>query len=102
LAFEAHKRPSDYIDAVRENGAGWISETRLTNEQAADEMLLMGLRIEEGVDLAAVENLRGRPLNAEALAWLQEQGLVALDDGRLRLTASGRLLANRIVAELVS
>lgn len=102
IALEAQRRPADYIDAVRENGIGWITEATLTNEQAADEMLLMGLRISEGVELARVERLRGRPLNADALRWLIEHGLVTREDGRVRLTQRGRLLSNRIVAELAS
>jgi putative oxygen-independent coproporphyrinogen III oxidase len=102
IALEAQRRPADYIDAVRENGVGWIEEARLTAEETADEMLLMGLRIAEGVDLARVESARGKPLNAQALAWLVEQGLVTQEGGRLRLTRSGRVLSNRIVAELVS
>jgi putative oxygen-independent coproporphyrinogen III oxidase len=102
IALEAQRRPADYIDAVRESGVGWITEARLTGEETADEMLLMGLRIEEGVELARVERARGKPLNAQALAWLVEQGLVVQDNGRLRLTRSGRVLSNRIVAELVS
>jgi oxygen-independent coproporphyrinogen-3 oxidase len=102
LALEAQRRPADYIDAVRENGIGWIGETRLTDEQTADEMLLMGLRIAEGVDLARIERLRGQPLNADALAWLTAQGLAERDNGCVRLTRSGRLLANKIVAELVA
>jgi oxygen-independent coproporphyrinogen-3 oxidase len=102
IALEAQCRPRDYVDAVRENGVGWINETRLTREEASDEMLLMGLRIVEGVDLARVETMRGRPLNRDAIAWLEAQGLVGLADGRVRLTPRGRLLSNRIVAELVS
>jgi oxygen-independent coproporphyrinogen-3 oxidase len=102
IATEAQLRPADYIDAVKERGFGWITEARLTPEESADEVLLMGLRVEEGVELARVEALRGAPLNAQALAWLIEQGLVAQDNGRIRLTRSGRLLSNRIVAELAS
>ncbi len=102
IALEAQRWPSDYIDAVRETGVGWISEGRLTPEEAADEVLLMGLRIEDGVDLQRVETLRGAPLNAQALQWLTERGLVAQENGRIRLTRSGRLLSNKIVAELVS
>lgn len=102
IATEAQQRSSDYIDAVREHGVGWITEGALSPEQAADEMLLMGLRIDEGVDLARVEALRGRPIAADALAWLVEQGLVAHASGRVRLTPQGRLLADRVSAELAA
>ncbi|MEQ1817912.1 MAG: radical SAM family heme chaperone HemW [Terricaulis sp.] len=102
IATEAQHRPVDYIDAVKENGVGWIVESRLTAQEAADEVLLMGLRVEEGVELARVETLRGSPLNREALAWLIEKNLVAQENGRIRLTRSGRLLTNKIVAELAS
>ena len=102
IALEAQHRPADYIDAVKENGVGWIVETRLTPQEAADEVLLMGLRADEGVELARVEALRGSPLNTEALSWLIGQDLVAHENGRIRLTRSGRLLTNKIVAELAS
>jgi oxygen-independent coproporphyrinogen-3 oxidase len=102
IALEAQRRPKDYIDAVRENGVGWISEARLTGEESADEILLMGLRIDEGADLARIEAARGRPLNRQALAWLVEQGLAQRARDRIRLTARGRPLANRIALELVA
>lgn len=102
IALEAQRRPSDYIDAVKEHGVGWISEAQLTAQETADEVLLMGLRIEEGVELARIEGLQGAPINRQALGWLTEQGLVTQENGRIRLTRSGRLLSNRIVAELAS
>ncbi len=102
IALEAQRRPADYIDAVKERGVGWISEAQLTAQEAADEVLLMGLRIEEGVELARVEALQGATINRQALGWLTEQGLVTQENGRIRLTRSGRLLSNRIVAELAS
>ncbi len=100
LALEAQRRPADYIDAVREHGIGWITETQLTPEEAGDEMLMMGLRVAEGVDLARLEEARARAVNRDALAWLVERGLVTHSDGRVRLTREGRVLANRIAAEL--
>lgn len=100
LALEVQRRPADYIDAVREHGIGWITETPLTREEAGDEMLMMGLRVAEGVDLARLEEVRGRAVNHDALAWLVEQGLVAHGEGRVRLTREGRVLANRVAAEL--
>lgn len=99
-AFEAQHRPADYIDAVRESGFGWIIEAQLTNEEIADETLLMGLRTDEGIDVARVEALRNRPLNTDARAWLAEQGFISDSGGRIALTPQGRLLANKISAEL--
>lgn len=102
IATEAQRRPADYIDAVAENAIGWIEETRLSGADAAAETLLMGLRIDEGADIARVEALRGSPVNREALRWLMEQNLVVADERRIRLTQRGRLLANRIAAELLT
>lgn len=100
IALEAQPRPADYIDAVNEHGLGWISEARLSDAEAGDEMLMMGLRIVEGVARARLEALRGRPLDAAALAWLSREGLIVETEERVRLTARGRALANRIAAEL--
>lgn len=102
IATEAQRHPKDYIDAVREHGVGWLTEARLTNSEAADELLLMGLRIVEGVDLARIERLRGAPINHAALDWLLAQHLVAKHNERIALTAAGRPLANRIISELLS
>ncbi len=99
-ALEAQRRPSDYIDAVREYGIGWVTEAALTNTEIADEMLIMGLRIDEGVELARLDALRITPINPQALAWLEEQGFVTVADRRIALTAQGRPLANKIAAEL--
>ena len=100
LATEGQRRPADYIDAVREHGVGWINDTPLTGEEAADEVLIMGLRTHEGVDAARFETLRGRPINPDAIAWLTKQGFITCADGRIRLTQSGRIVANTIAAEL--
>ncbi len=102
IALEAQRRPADYIDAVRENGIGAIEETLLTGEETADELLIMGLRTNEGVDLIRFEALRGRPANPKALQWLTEQGLITRDATRVRLTQRGRVLTNKIAAEIAS
>jgi oxygen-independent coproporphyrinogen-3 oxidase len=99
-ALEAQRRPADYIDAVNERGVGWVSEQQLTSSEHADEMLIMGLRTDEGLDLARINVLRAKSIDPAAVAWLAEQGLVTANDGRIVLTRSGRVLANRIAAEL--
>lgn len=100
IATEAQARVSDYIDAVREHGVGWIEDATLSNEENADEVLLMGLRTVEGAELQRIASLRGRPVNAEALRWLSAQGLITYDAARVRLTPRGRIVSNTIAAEL--
>jgi oxygen-independent coproporphyrinogen-3 oxidase len=101
LATEAQRRPADYIDAVAEHGVGWFEDVTLSGEECADEALLMGLRLDEGVDRARIEAMRGKPLNVKAIDWLVAQGLLTTTQSRLVLTRVGRLLTNKIVAELV-
>ncbi|WP_395647197.1 radical SAM family heme chaperone HemW [Terricaulis sp.] len=102
LALEAQRQPKDYVDAVRESGVGWFAETPLTPAESADEMLIMGLRVEEGLSLARLEALRGAPINRRALSWLIEQGFVMQAGDAISLTRAGRAVANKIAAELAS
>jgi coproporphyrinogen III oxidase-like Fe-S oxidoreductase len=59
---------------------------------------MMGLRITEGVALPTVKSV----LNLSRLAALRADGVLAYDEARLWLTPRGRLVADRIAADLVS
>jgi len=102
IALEAARRPADYIAAVAQHGIAAASEEALSGEAIADEMLIMGLRIEEGVDRADFERLRGRPIQQRALDMLLGEGLITLAGGRIRVTPRGRVLTNSIAAELAA
>ncbi len=66
-------------------------------------MLLMGLRLVEGIDLARYEALSGRCFDPARLAMLQEEKLVEpVANSRIRATQSGRLVLNALVAELAA
>ncbi len=101
-ATKAHDRPDDYMAAVAAAGVGWVSSEALAPEIVADEAILMGLRLDDGLDRAAVEALRARPLDAAAIEAFRREGLLREEAGRLRLTAAGRLLADHIAAALAA
>lgn len=101
-SLAAHRRPEAYADAVAREGWGVGEAAPLSAIEAADEMLVMGLRIAEGLERAPYERLRGRPLDSARVAALTEAGLLADDPARLRLTTSGRLVADRLAAELAA
>ena len=95
----ASRTPADYIASVAAKGVGWAQLEPLSAEDAANERLMMGLRLSAGLDPAPIEALRGRPLNAELIATLRAEGL--LEPGPvLRITPAGRLLTDRIAQDL--
>lgn len=100
-ATHAARRPADYIAAVSAIGRGWREAETLAGEAVAQEWLLMGLRLREGVEVARIERARGRPLSASALSDLSELGLIREGYGRLQLSAEGRLVADRVAAMLL-
>jgi oxygen-independent coproporphyrinogen-3 oxidase len=88
---------------VESLGHGVITDEALTPEQTADEFLLMGLRLAEGIDPARYARLSGQPLDARRLALLHEQGAIEMTpSGRLRLTVAGFPVLDAVVADLAA
>jgi oxygen-independent coproporphyrinogen-3 oxidase len=95
----AAARPADYIARVAESGVGFPALEPLSPREAAEERVLSGLRIAEGVLVAEVAAVAPAP---ERIASLVELGLLAPDPERLRATAAGRLVLDRLTAELLA
>jgi oxygen-independent coproporphyrinogen-3 oxidase len=92
-------RPADYVTRVAEGGVGFSELEALSPLAAAEERVLSGLRIAEGVprsELAALE------LTPARTAYLVELGLLADDPARLRATPAGRLVLDRLTAEILT
>jgi oxygen-independent coproporphyrinogen-3 oxidase len=69
----------------------------------ADEFLLMGLRLAEGIDPARYAMLAGRSLDETRVAALHEHGLVETTaDGRLRVSLPGFPVLDAVVADLAA
>jgi oxygen-independent coproporphyrinogen-3 oxidase len=85
-------------------GAGPVETTWLTPGQQHEEAWFLGLRLNAGVDVAAVEREFGPAMVAPALkvvARLVESGLLVSDGKTVRLTARGRLLSNDVFQEFL-
>ncbi len=95
------KMPETWLNLVEAKGHGVIGGEILTRSEEADEFLLMGLRLAEGIDLARYEQLSGRPLSSRRIASLQEEALVApVGNSRLRATSAGMIVLDAVVADL--
>jgi oxygen-independent coproporphyrinogen-3 oxidase len=95
------KLPERWLEAVASFGHGVVEEEHLMPEAEGDEMLVMGLRLNEGISLARFARVAGRSLNPEHIAALAADGLIEMTpDGRLRATRDGMFVLDAVVADL--
>jgi putative oxygen-independent coproporphyrinogen III oxidase len=102
-ATETEKRPESWLMRVEAAGSGLIVDEKLTAGETADEYLLMGLRLVEGIDPLRYNALSGRPLDPERVSILHSEGAVETTaNGRLRVTPSGFPVLDAVVADLAA
>lgn len=100
------KAPSFWLKAVGTEGHGTQETHPVSAEARAEELVLMGLRLTEGLDKARFARLAGRPLDQVidrgALKILLEEGHLTDSATTLSATAKGRLTLNAVVASLLA
>ncbi len=102
-ATATERRPESWLMRVEGSGHGVVTDERLNSEERADEFLLMGLRLAEGIDPRRYQALSGRSLDPKRIALLREEGAITVDaDGRLRVTQTGFPVLDAVVADLAA
>lgn len=100
-ATVAHARPADYIAGVEAAGTGIATRETLTPREAAQERVLVGMRIDAGVGYDEVAALGLSPQHPEVVE-LTAAGLLVADPQRLRATRAGRLLLDHVTTRLAA
>lgn len=98
-----HRKPENFLSAMARNGHGLVEEEELSLREAADEALVMGLRLTEGVDIARIEKRFGVP--AVDSAHVDEvicSGHLERKGDRIRLTQRGRPLLDHILGRIAA
>jgi putative oxygen-independent coproporphyrinogen III oxidase len=102
-ATATEKRPEAWLVRVEANGNGIVTDETLNSEERADEFLLMGLRLAEGIDPQRYAALAGRTLDPRRIAVLRDEGAISVDvSGRLRVTTAGFPVLDAVVADLAA
>jgi putative oxygen-independent coproporphyrinogen III oxidase len=104
-ATRQHRLPERWLAAVEAAGAGLEETTAIDREAALEEMVMMGLRLVEGIARADLERLAGEDVEtrfAGSLARLIEGGFLTLDEHRLAATPAGRQRLNAVLASLLA
>lgn len=100
FATEAPRAPGKWLDAVEKDGHGESLREGLTGADRVLEYLLMSMRLSEGMDIARYTALAGKPPAPEAVARLEEMGMITRDAAHIRATRAGRPVLNAILREL--
>lgn len=105
-AFRRHRAPERWLELVDGAGHGTGEILPVDSRQRIAEILMMGLRLTEGVGRTRFADQTGesieRALSAQRLAELLEEELVEMDETGLRATANGRQRLNALLAHLLN
>jgi putative oxygen-independent coproporphyrinogen III oxidase len=105
VATRTLRVPERWLAQVEAEGHGEEPREAIPTDAQLAELLMMGLRLAEGVAVERIEATGGKPLresvDAAALDRLVAQGLIGLDDDRLAATAAGRQRLDGILRRLL-
>lgn len=105
IATQRHRKPENFLNAVHYQSHGIAEEAPLPRPEQAAEALMMGLRLSEGVDPAAIAARfsisEGALLDKERTKLVEKLGFLARENGRLRVTGRGMVVLDSLIAEIV-
>ena len=105
-ATRQHAKPETWLEAVERTGHATAETRPLAPAERAEEMLMMGLRLHEGVDLTRFSARTGLLLTAairrDALHRLRDGGFLVWGDETLQATKKGRTVLNSVLSELLA
>ncbi|MEO6256103.1 MAG: radical SAM family heme chaperone HemW [Sphingomicrobium sp.] len=99
-----HRKPENFLSGLARNGHGIAEQQPLTATEAADEALVMGLRLAEGIDPEALAQRVGVPAIVDwaAVERLTRSGHLVRSGARIATTPAGRLVLDRVLAEIAA
>ncbi|AKM10006.1 radical SAM family heme chaperone HemW [Croceicoccus naphthovorans] len=105
-ATQRHRKPENYLSAVTEHGHGMVEQRPLPRAEQAAEALMMGLRLAEGVDPAALARRFAitvpELVDADRIGLYERLGFVTRHDGRVAVTDKGMIVLDSLIADIVS
>ncbi|MCE3233074.1 MAG: hemN [Rickettsiaceae bacterium] len=95
--------PEGWLKSVQDNKHAIQTETELSPEEILDELVMMGLRIKDGISRDNFKNVTGFSFEEKLhnLDYLQNAGMIVVDDKGLRATKKGRIMVNAITGKLL-
>lgn len=96
------KQPQAWLESVEAKNHGLEQSETVSPIEQGDEMMLMGLRLSEGVSLSRYAALTGQPVAEARIYELERNGMVLRDGDHLRASEEGRLVLDALLARLLA
>lgn len=100
FAIECFSNPKAWLDRV-ETGTAEKSRTALSGLERAEEYLMMGLRIRDGIDVSRYETLAQKPLDISSRNKLSELGMIQDTGTIITVTKQGLMVLNAVIREFL-
>ncbi len=101
FATECISAPDKWLSAVN-TGLTELPRQKLSPHEQANEFLMMGLRLSEGLDPARYLALGGQELDHDKVKYLCDLGMLAFQNNNICATTQGRLVLNAVIRELLT
>lgn len=101
-ATEALKHPEKWLTSVETLNTGESLRDEVPRTEQAIEMLMMGLRLKEGISVSRFEKLSQSKLNRAKIDDLLNMDMLIENEDRLKTTKQGRVILNAILRELLA
>ena len=99
-ATESVKHPTRWVDCVSK-GSGDKANNLLSLTDQGIEMVMMGMRLKQGIGVDRFAMFFGKVPNEEVISNLKIHGLITNDDRRLKVTHRGTLLLDYVLREIL-
>jgi oxygen-independent coproporphyrinogen-3 oxidase len=103
-AMEIVYNPQNWLNAVKEKGHGIRALSIIEKIDTIKEVLMMGLRLTEGISSQKLLQFAGKSftelVDANFLSQLQTAGLLTIDGDRQYLSSKGLALHSRIISQM--
>lgn len=96
IATEAFMNPTHWLRAVQEDGTGETSRSVIPSDTYTEEILMMGLRLEEGVPMEMLREY------AFGIRELEKDGFLVITNGRVKTSPKGKPVLNAILRALTA
>lgn len=95
-------KPKDYIANIAKHCHGIAERETLSPASWAEEYVLMGMRISEGISLNRYKQISGHHFAPDKITQYEQTGLLEKDGDRLSATPKGRMVLDTLCHELLS